>query len=92
MDEPLAPATARGLVRQILSTGSVRFSSHSLDEMDKDGLSEADCVNVLRGGFADPPDFIQGTWRYRMCTPRIVVVITFRSETQLMVVTAWRKK
>ena len=90
LDEPLDPATARALIRSILADGSVRFSRHALEEMDKDGLSELDVTNVLRGGAVDPGELEHGTWRYRVRTGRIAVVIALRSETSLVVVTAWR--
>lgn len=92
MYEPLDPVAAKALVRKILKEGGVGFSEHSLDEMEKDRLDEQDCVNVLRAGNVEPPDFERGTWRYRVFTPKIVVVITFRSETSLQVVTAWRSR
>jgi hypothetical protein len=90
LDEPLDPAAARALIRSILADGSVRFSRHALEEMQKDGLAEIDVVNVLRGGAVDPAEFENGTWRYRVRSQRIVVVIAFRSKTSLVVVTAWR--
>lgn len=89
-DEPLDPPAARALIRSILADGSVRFSRHALAEMAKDGLSELDATNVLRGGAVDPAEFENGSWRYRVRTHRIAVVIAFRSESSLVVVTAWR--
>jgi len=58
--------------------------------MAKDDLNMVDCVNVLRGGVVEQPEFEHGTWRYRVRTNRIVVVAAFRSATVLTVVTAWR--
>jgi hypothetical protein len=58
--------------------------------MEKDALSEIDITNVLRGGVVDPAEFETGSWRYRVRTQRIAVVIAFRSEESLVVVTAWR--
>lgn len=91
-DSTLAPAAARQRVRSILETGKVRFSEHSREEMAKDGLTEVDCINVLRAGVVDPPDLINGSWRYRVRSNVIVVVIAFRSDTVLSVVTAWRTR
>lgn len=92
LDEPLHPARARALVREILKVGSVQFSEHGLDEMSKDDLSEEDCVNVLRAGLAEPAELERGSWRYRFRTPKIMVVVAFRSELLARVVTAWRLK
>jgi len=78
------------LIQQILETGTVGFSGHALEEMRKDRLSTVDCVNVLRGGVVEPGEWERGSWRYRVKTNVICVVVTFRSETHLVVVTAWR--
>jgi hypothetical protein len=86
----LDPTRARQRIRNILNSGTVSFSGHALEEMAKDNLTTVDCTNVLRGGVVEPPEFERGTWRYRVRTNRIYVVVTFRSETQLVVVTAWR--
>ena len=90
MHHPLDPPAARELIRSILSNGSVNFSRHALQEMAKDLLAEVDIINVLRGGVVDQGEFENGSWRYSVRTQRINVVIAFRSEVCLVVVTAWR--
>ncbi len=90
MREPLEPAAARALVRAILETGTVAFSRHALEELARDDLTTVDAVNALRGGVVSPGERERGTWRYRVRTARLVVVIAFRSETELVVVTGWR--
>ena len=92
LSEPLAPATARMLIRSILESGSVGFTKHAREEMANDSLTEIDVVNVLRGGTVEPAELERGTWRYRVRTPRMYVVVAFRSEKMLSVVTAWRIK
>ena len=84
------PARARQLIRNIVSTGAVSFTGHALEEIAKDDLTTVDCTNVLRAGVVEPAEFESGSWRYRVRTDRIYVVVTFRSETRLVVVTAWR--
>lgn len=88
--EPLDPPRAKQLVREVLANGSVSFSNHALEEMEKDNLTAIDVTNVLRGGAVDPAEFENGSWRYRVRTARIAVIVAFRSETELRVVTAWR--
>jgi hypothetical protein len=88
--EPLDPARARQLIRRILQTGTVHFSGHALQEMAHDNLTTVECTNVLRGGVVEPPELVSGTWRYRVRTARVFVVVAFRSEARLVVVTAWR--
>jgi hypothetical protein len=91
-NEPLKEADARAIIRRIIEDGEVEFWAHAQEEMAKDGLSQADCLNVLRGGWPDPAEFESGRWRYRVQTQKICVVVQFESEEHLAVVTAWRKK
>ena len=86
----LETGVAKRLILRILQAGTVSFSSHALDEMRKDQLTTVDCVNVLRGGTLEPGEWERGSWRYRAKTNAICVVLAFRSETALVVVTAWR--
>lgn len=90
MDEPLAPESAKPLIRDILKSGRFTYSKHAKDEMLADDLTTVDCENVLRGGVVRPGEREHGTWRYRIETNRVTVVIAFRSERELIVVTAWR--
>jgi hypothetical protein len=89
--EPLDPGTAKALIRRLLELGAVRWSSHALDELKEDELTTVDAVNVLRGGqVIRPAELKNGTWRYRVMTNRICVVVAFDSMEQVAVVTAWR--
>jgi len=92
MKEPLSPPEARRLILEILAGGEVVSSRHAADEMGNDDLTMVDCVNVLRGGIVEPGEFENGSWRYRVHTQRIWVVVAFRSEKRLVIVTAWRSK
>lgn len=93
LDEPLDGNRAAKLIKQIVRDGQVAWSQHALDEMKKDDLATVDCVNVMRGGaVSEPAEFEHGSWRYRIHTPRICVVVAFRSESELVVVTAWRNR
>jgi hypothetical protein len=90
MDEPLAPDAARRLIREILKVGRFTYSKHAAEELLADDLTTVDCENVLRGGVVRPGESEHGSWRYRVDTIRITVVVAFRSERELVVVTAWR--
>ncbi len=69
------------------------FSGHALREMRKDDLTKADVMGVLRTGrIFEPAEFEGDSWRYRVHSPRVCVVITFDGETVVVVVTAWKKK
>ena len=88
--EPLDPAAAKTLIRTILDAGTVSFSRHALEEPGKDDLTTVDAINVLRGGVVSPGELERGSWRYRVRTARLLVVVAFRSETEFVVVTGWR--
>jgi hypothetical protein len=78
-------------LRAILASGEVVFTSHALDEMEQDGISQADAIGVLRSGVVEPAEFERGSWRYRVrAHHRTHVVVAFRSELAAVVVTAWR--
>lgn len=75
----------------ILRTGTLHWSRHSETEMQNDKLVKNDALNVLRGGhITEPGEEINGSWRYRVHTELICVVVAFTSETAAVVVTAWR--
>jgi hypothetical protein len=98
MDEPLTATAAKKLIQAILKTTdggtppSVALSGHAQKEMANDKLIAGDIINVLRGGVVEPAEFEKGSWRYRVRTNKIVVVVCFRSEIELGVVTCWRIK
>lgn len=93
MNEPLHLDAATALIHRIVRDGAVAWSQHALHEIRADDLTTVDCVNVLRGGaVSEPAELINGTWRYRIHTQRINVVVAIRSETELVVVTAWRRR
>jgi hypothetical protein len=46
--EPFDPARAKRLIRQVVETGELTFSSHAEEELLKDRLTMADVVHVLR--------------------------------------------
>lgn len=80
----------------------LEWTTHALDEMEKDGLDELDCRNVIWAGEDGgcDPEGNGGAWRYRRWTPKIWVVIEFEpcecdpkhvTGHHLVGVTAWRK-
>lgn len=92
MKEPLSRNEARKLISTILATGNVSWSSHALRELEKDDMEITDATNVLRAGqILEEAELVNDTWRYRVHTGRMVVVVAFRSESELRIITAWRK-
>ena len=92
LKEPLGLEDAKRLIRRILQSGRFTYSKHAKEEMLADDLTTVDCENILRGGVVRPPDFGKASWRYRVETNRMAVVIAFRSSDELVVITAWREK
>ena len=80
--------TARRLLRDILASGLLRFSDHANREMAKDHLTTQDALNALRAGVVEPSEFEYGSWRHRVKTNRICLVVTLPSETEAVVITA----
>lgn len=89
--EPLNPQYAKTLILNIIKKGVITYAQpHALDRMVERRMNSVDCVNVLRGGLVQEGECVSGSWRYRVCTPKMCVVVRFESETVLEVVTAWR--
>ena len=84
------PEKAKKLIRAIIKTGVVVTGPHARDQMAARRLDMADILNVLRGGWVEEPEFENGVWRYRVQTNRQCVVVEFRSESEIVIVTAWR--
>lgn len=87
----LRAGDAKKRTRAIQEGGWVFFSGHAEEEMRKDELSRRDVENVLRGGVVREPEWENGSWRYHVETSKIRVVIAFRNELTLVVVTAMRR-
>ena len=65
-------------------SSSARFSKRdsllvdaAKEKTKNDDLTMVDCANVLRAGVVEEPEFERGTWRYRVRTQRIFVVVAF---------------
>jgi len=78
--EPLSPPEAKRLILAILSSGDFWTSDHASQELAKDQMTQVDVVNVLRGGSVEPAEWVKHSWRYRVRTTRMMVVVAFDSE------------
>jgi hypothetical protein len=92
--DPLAACHAKTLAKKILEAedGEIVFTDHCNAELAKDDRSTGDCLNAIRGGAYHEAEFENGSWRYRIETGKVGVIFQFRSETEILVVTAWRMK
>lgn len=89
---------ARKLIAKIVKEHpeNIRFSSHSNKELAADGLFHVDVLNVLQSADSrihSEGELENGSYRYRLETRLIMVVIAFSPEGDgLTVVTAWNKR
>lgn len=58
--------------------------------MQERGVSAIEIDHALRAGIVDPGEYANGSWRYRVRSHQICVVIAFDSAVELIVVTTWR--
>lgn len=92
LDKNQARKLVTGIIRRY--PFNIRFSRHALDELEKDNLTTSDILNVMKSPDAkifNEAEFEKGSYRYRLETNRLTVVIAFDSSTSFVVVTAWRK-
>ncbi|MBK8212721.1 MAG: DUF4258 domain-containing protein [Myxococcales bacterium] len=95
LKHPLNSGHARKLISEILARGTVEYWKHARDELKRDSLETTDAENVLRCGKIYEPaeqSSKDSTWRYRVHTDLMVVVVIIYSSEELAVVTAWRKR
>jgi hypothetical protein len=89
---------ARKLIAEIAGSYSsnINFSKHALTELMKDGLTTVDALNVLKSSDSkihDEGELKDGSYRYRLQTNFITVVVAFWPNGKgLNVVTAWDKR
>jgi len=86
----LTPARAKLLIRRIRESGSIALSGEARKRMQERGVSAIEIDHALRAGIVDPGEYANGSWRYRVSSHRICVVIAFDSAVELIVVTTWR--
>lgn len=71
----------------------ITLTRHAEEELAKDELTTVHAEKALRSGqILEEPELVNGTWRYRVHTAQLVVVVAFLSESRLRIITAWRKK
>lgn len=89
-----ARKTVTGILKQ--HPENIKFTAHAEEEMVKDGLTTVDAWNVLNSGAArivDEGELVNGTYRYRLETGYITVVVAFQHDGKgLVVVTVWDKR
>lgn len=92
--EPLSNDDAKRLAASVVRAGGVvDIVRHARQAMLADGLAAVDVHRALLSGFVEfSEQHESGQWRYRFRSGQVFVVVAFRSEQVLVVVTVWRKK
>lgn len=92
----LNPNQARKWLSEVLNSCGVRvvsLSRHCRMEMQNDRLIPEDIYQVLRDGkIYDFPEFEKGSFRYRVETERICVIVLFEEPNFIWCITTWRKR
>ena len=91
----LNPLQARKLLSEILKAGAgnIYISRHGHKQIKSRDLELGDIFNVLKvGQIYLSPEFDSGSWRYRVQTKKITVVIAFARPAIVALVTAWRNE
>jgi hypothetical protein len=89
---------ARKNITQIVAQHpeNVHFSNHARNEMTNDGLTTVDIWNVIKSPdsrILDEGELERGSYRYRLETNYIMVVIAFHIDgTGFNIVTVWDKR
>ena len=76
---------AKAIIAECLKAGRVSWSGHALERMDKRGIDAAEVLRVLRGGVVRAAEFEGGSWRHQVAAGRVVVVVTLREDSTLVV-------
>ena len=89
----MGPWQARKVLAEIFnhSPNLVSFTKHAREQMRERDLKSGDVLNVLKAGkILSAPEFENGSFRYRVQTNKMTVVLAFKKPNHVVVVTAWR--
>ncbi len=94
LKHPLNYSHATKSARKILKFGTVSYTRHAQQRQIERKMNQVDCANVLRWGQCDGHRNDDGEddddYTYRIATNEMTVIVCFRSEEHLAVVTCWR--
>lgn len=95
----LSKEEARKLISKIVLEGKnnyVIFTTHALNQLEERDLLTTDILNIVKSADSkihDGGEFENGSYRYRLETRTILVVISFHPKGErIIIVTSWRKK
>jgi hypothetical protein len=90
---PLARKEAARLTKQILKSGKTFYRKHAEEKMAERNLKKADVANILPYGrvVLEPESDVRGAFKYTFESNAMGTVIMFRGDSELSVITAYRK-
>lgn len=91
----LEPMQARKLLSELFNhhANLISLTMHAREKMKVRNLRMGDILNVLKAGkIINFPEFENGSYRYRVKTMKLTVVIAFKKPSHVVIVTAWREK
>ena len=89
---------ARKRINEIVTNwpSNLKVSRHAEEELSSERLASSDAVNLLKSPAAkilDEGELENGSWRYRLQTANLMLVVAFWPNGQgLTVVTGWDKR
>ena len=90
-DEPLSPPAAKkAILAAIERGGKIHYKHHLIEKLEERGLTTVDVVNVLRGGWVEIDGLHDGSWRHRVNTYKLRVVLEIVGPAEIVVITAMR--
>lgn len=93
MSGGLEPFDAKKLLRRVCEVGKLELTNHAEEVLRKAKLDLLDCMNVLRGGSFEYPEWENGTWTHRASTSKMTVVVAIDEHFATFTITdAWRNQ
>ena len=89
----LSPGQARKVLAEIFNHNPnlISFTKHAREQMSERDLKSGDVLNILKAGkIWSEPEYENGSFRYRVQTKKMTVVVAFKKPNHVVVVTAWR--
>lgn len=89
----MSPGQGRKVLAEIFNYNPnlISFTKHAREQMRERDLKSGDVLNVLKvGKIFSAPEYENGSFRYRVQTKKITVVVAFKKPNRVVVVTAWR--
>jgi len=90
-DSRLTAHAATALLQRIVRDGIVAWNLRALDTARAAGITTAECGHAMLSGVADPPEFVNRQWQYRIHSHRMWIVFVFRSDDEAAVVDIGRR-